>query len=98
MKSFAEKKKDLNVEERNLLSVAYKNVVGSRRSSWRVLSSIGERNSSDTLTDYKAKIVTELQDVCKEVLVSCGYGTKLDYWQPITGQTWTSQAIQLQVI
>merc|ERR1711923_569239 len=27
-------------EERNLLSVAYKNVVGSRRSSWRVISSI----------------------------------------------------------
>ena len=27
-------------QERNLLSVAYKNVVGARRSSWRVISSI----------------------------------------------------------
>ena len=30
----------LSQEERNLLSVAYKNVVGARRSSWRVLSSL----------------------------------------------------------
>jgi 14-3-3 protein epsilon len=26
--------RDLNIEEHNLLSVAYKNVVGSRRQSW----------------------------------------------------------------
>ena len=32
------KDQPLDEEERNLLSVAYKNVVGSRRSSWRVLS------------------------------------------------------------
>ncbi|MCQ2088605.1 MAG: 14-3-3 family protein [Bacilli bacterium] len=30
----------LTVEERNLLSVAYKNSVGSRRTAWRVISSI----------------------------------------------------------
>jgi len=34
---------DLSEEERNLLSVAYKNSVGSRRSAWRALSSIEER-------------------------------------------------------
>ena len=35
MKRVAEEKKtELTVEERNLLSVAYKNLVGSRRSSW----------------------------------------------------------------
>jgi hypothetical protein len=28
---------ELSVEERNLLSVAYKNVIGSRRASWLVL-------------------------------------------------------------
>ena len=31
---------DLTVEERNLLSVAYKNTIGSRRTAWRALSSI----------------------------------------------------------
>ena len=31
---------DLNEEERKLLSVAYKNTVGSRRTVWRALSSI----------------------------------------------------------
>ena len=40
VKALAELNTQLNVEERNLLSVAYKNVVGARRASWRVLTSI----------------------------------------------------------
>ena len=32
--------RELTVDERNILSVAYKNVVGNRRTSWRVLNSI----------------------------------------------------------
>ena len=34
---------NLNVEERNLLSVAYKNSIGSRRTAWRALSSIEKK-------------------------------------------------------
>lgn len=65
--------KDLNQEERNFLSVAYKNVVGAKRSSWRVIGSI-EQKSDDTsgkkqhAKNYKEKIESELKDVCNDVL------------------------------
>jgi len=44
MKKVTESNSELTNEERNLLSVAYKNVVGARRSSWRVISSIEQKN------------------------------------------------------
>ena len=69
----------LSNEERNLLSVAYKNVVGSRRSSWRVISSIeqkgGEGDKQALAKEYREKLEVELKDICDEVLVSfvfCG--------------------------
>ena len=34
----------LTDEQRNLLSVAYKNVVGQRRSAWRITKSIEDRH------------------------------------------------------
>ena len=40
MKDIAKTGQELTVEERNLLSVAYKNVIGARRASWRIVSSI----------------------------------------------------------
>ena len=43
MKAVTETGVELTNEERNLLSVAYKNVVGARRSSWRVISSIEQK-------------------------------------------------------
>ena len=74
MREHAEQKKQLNVEERNLLSVAYKNVVGTRRSSWRVVSSIVSKDASETqkkiATEYLNKINNELRSICNEVLVS----------------------------
>ncbi|CAL5433800.1 unnamed protein product [Camellia sinensis] len=36
---------ELTVEERNLLSVAYKNVIGARRASWRIISSIEQKQA-----------------------------------------------------
>lgn len=46
MKSVAGKDVELTVEERNLLSVAYKNVIGARRASWRIISSIEQKEES----------------------------------------------------
>jgi len=60
----------LSTEERNLLSVAYKNIVGAKRSSWRVISSI-EQKAADKETlakEYRLKIEQELNEVCNEVL------------------------------
>ena len=75
MKSVTEKDADLTNEERNLLSVAYKNVVGARRSSWRVISSIeqkteGSEKKQAMAKDYREKVEKELTKICEEVLVS----------------------------
>jgi len=46
MKKVAALEAELSVEERNLLSVAYKNVIGARRASWRIISSIEQKEES----------------------------------------------------
>lgn len=43
MSKVAEGSTELTVEERNLLSVAYKNAVGARRASWRIVSSVEQK-------------------------------------------------------
>ena len=64
----------LDREERNLLSVAYKNVVGTRRSSWRVVSTLEGRKQDEQsklmVSEYKETIHKELECICDEVLVS----------------------------
>jgi len=65
---------NLTIEERNLLSVAYKNVIGTRRASWRTL--MAEKDTVDTNTAKKSDMLgaycdlvsSELKDVCNEVL------------------------------
>jgi len=46
MKKVASLDVELSVEERNLLSVAYKNVIGARRASWRIISSIEQKEEN----------------------------------------------------
>jgi 14-3-3 protein epsilon len=60
-------KVDLTVEERNLLSVAYKNVIGARRASWRTLN-VDEHKDDELIRLYKKQVETELDAICKDVL------------------------------
>ncbi|ANB12482.1 14-3-3 family protein BMH2 [Sugiyamaella lignohabitans] len=75
MKAVAKAGQELTVDERNLLSVAYKNVIGTRRASWRLILSIEQKEEAKNATHhveqikaYKAKIENELEDICKDVL------------------------------
>lgn len=69
MTNVTQGKKVLTNEERNLLSVAYKNVVGSHRNAWRMISHKMEQNMNEgVVTSYQKKIEEELQGVCNKVL------------------------------
>jgi len=66
---------ELSVEERNLLSVAYKNAVGSRRAAWRIITSVEQKEKSkgneDNATyakEYCGKVEAELDKICKTIL------------------------------
>lgn len=70
MKSVTESQPKLKNDERNLLSVAYKNCVGAKRASWRVISSLEQKSDKKTLPgQYREQIETELNEICNEVLV-----------------------------
>lgn len=67
MKKVASLDVELTVEERNLLSVAYKNVIGARRASWRIISSIeqkeenkGAEDKLDMIRQYRSQVVCNI--------------------------------------
>lgn len=67
MKKVASLDVELTVEERNLLSVAYKNVIGARRASWRIISSIeqkeenkGAEDKLDMIRQYRSQVVCSI--------------------------------------
>ena len=61
MKAVASMDVELTVEERNLLSVAYKNVIGARRASWRIISSI-EQKEENKASEEKLKMIRSYRD------------------------------------
>jgi len=75
MKKVARMDQELTVEERNLLSVAYKNLIGARRASWRIITNIEskEENKSETskmalIKKYRSQVEKELRDICQDIL------------------------------
>ncbi|MCO5563183.1 hypothetical protein L7F22_016820 [Adiantum nelumboides] len=76
MKKVAKLDVELTVEERNLLSVGYKNVIGARRASWRILSSIeqkeeakGNEHNVKRIKEYRNKVEEELSKICNDILM-----------------------------
>eukprot|EP00244_Chara_vulgaris_P000767 TRINITY_DN112_c0_g1_i1.p2 TRINITY_DN112_c0_g1~~TRINITY_DN112_c0_g1_i1.p2 ORF type:complete len:264 (+),score=59.24 TRINITY_DN112_c0_g1_i1:268-1059(+) len=75
MKKVAKLDVELTVEERNLLSVGYKNVIGARRASWRIMSSIeqkednkGNEQNVKRIREYRHKVEQELSSICNDIL------------------------------
>lgn len=65
----------LTVDERNLLSVAYKNAVGSRRTSWRTLSNLekkemgrGGDERANKIKEFRKVVETELKTICYDII------------------------------
>jgi len=70
---------ELSVEERNLLSVAYKNAVGSRRAAWRIITSVeqkekskGNNENAKWAKEFCGKVEEELQKICDDILSLLG--------------------------
>lgn len=75
MKKVAKLDVELTVEERNLVSVGYKNVIGARRASWRILSSIeqkeeakGNEHNVRRIKEYRQRAEDELSKICYDIL------------------------------
>lgn len=76
MKKVAELDVDLTIEERNLLAVGFKNAVGTRRASWRVLSSVeqkeegkGNEQHVKSIREYRQRVESELNKICSDIMV-----------------------------
>ena len=73
MKSFTEVAGDISNDERNVLSIAYKHLVGERRNAWRIVSSMEKGYEESDFRkkvahDYRSEIAAEQKSICEEVL------------------------------
>lgn len=62
----------LTVDERNLLSVAFKNLISSKRTAWRTITAIEQNpkyaKHTDALAAYKKKIESQLYADCENII------------------------------
>ncbi|OAY78231.1 14-3-3 protein 7 [Ananas comosus] len=75
MKRIARMDVELTSEERNLLSVGYKNVIGVRRASWRILSSLVQKEAEEgseqnvkMIKEYLTRVEDELAKISNDIL------------------------------
>merc|ERR1711981_1070546 len=63
---------DFTIDERNLLSVGFKNLIGSQRGAIRTIGAIEQnpkyQKFGDALAQYKRKIEKELYDKCMQIV------------------------------
>lgn len=70
---FVQMDPNLSHDERNILSAGYKNVISSKRASWRLLHSLEkkeEKKGSQNITylqEVKTKIEDEMRKICDEI-------------------------------
>ncbi|OAV98919.1 protein BMH2, variant [Puccinia triticina 1-1 BBBD Race 1] len=92
MKDVAKLNQELTIEERNLLSVAYKNVIGARRASWRIVSSIEQKEEAKgneaqigQIKAYRDKIEAELEVLDSHLIKSAESGESKVFYHKMKG-------------
>ena len=98
---------ELSVEERHLLSVAYKNTVGSRRAAWRIISSVEQKEITEGNNPkagyakmYRGKVEAELNKICgtissvldDELIPKATSGESKVFYQKMKADYWRSIA------
>lgn len=75
MKHQASSNQELTVEERNILCIAFKNVISPRCASWRIILSIEQKEESkgnefqvSLIKGFQEKIENEMAKICKDIL------------------------------
>ena len=75
MKQVAKLNIELSVEERNLLSVSYKNLIGALRAPWRIFSSLEQKEESKgdekhvkLIKNYLHRVEKEQKEICQDIL------------------------------
>jgi len=69
-----QKNAELNNDERNLISVAYKNAIGARRTAWRALAVIEAKDEEkggkhkEVIRNYQKIVLSELEKIANDVV------------------------------